>query len=184
MKIYTKTGDGGETSLFTGKRVSKAHVLIESFGMLDELNSSIGSLVSVVKSKSEYKEVNEVIPFLEDLQGQIFSVGSYLASECSEPKYIEKSKDWIQSQENYMDKLNESLPDLTNFILPGGSDPACKAHLSRVLARKAERHVVGFEGDLDTEEVICFLNRLSDFFFVLSRWFNFKLNCEEPIWKL
>ena len=184
MKVYTKTGDSGETSLFTGKRVSKAHVLIESFGMLDELNCSIGSLVSILKSEVEYTDLKVIVPYLEDLQGQIFSVGSYLASECAAPKYIENSKLWIQSQEDYMDKLNESLPDLTNFILPGGSEPACKAHLSRVLARKAERHVVGFEGELDTEEVIRFLNRLSDFFFVLSRWLNFKLNCEEPIWKI
>ncbi len=182
MKIYTKTGDRGETSLFSGKRVSKAHKLIESFGLLDELNTAVGGLNLSLKSTSGF-DYTELQQFLEDLQSQIFSVGSYLASECSDEKYILNVSNWVLSQEEYMDKLDEELSPLKNFILPGGADAACRAHQCRVLARKAERLVVSIDLDLNIEPVITYLNRLSDLFFIFSRWINHTQGIEEPIWR-
>ncbi|MGH1469087.1 MAG: cob(I)yrinic acid a,c-diamide adenosyltransferase [Bdellovibrionales bacterium] len=182
MKIYTKTGDKGETSLFSGKRVSKAHKLIESFGALDELNTSVGGLISSLRTV-EAVDYSKPLEFLENLQSQIFSVGSYLASECSDEKYIINVSSWVSSQEEYMDLLDKQLSPLKNFILPGGADSACRAHQCRVLARKAERLVVGIDLNLSIDPVVIYLNRLSDLFFVFSRWINQTQGIEEPIWK-
>ncbi len=182
MKIYTKTGDAGQTSLFSGERVSKAHKLIQSFGLLDELNTGIGVLICSLR-REELKEFNEFIEFFENLQSQIFSLGSYLASECKDKRHILNILKWVDLQETYMDKLDGELKPLKNFILPGGSSFSCKAHYCRVLARKAERCVVGIELGLKTGPVILYLNRLSDLFFVFARWINHIKNIEEPIWK-
>lgn len=190
MKIYTKTGDSGETSLFSGKRVSKSHSLIESFGMLDELNTEIGLLIYSLKSTEKRKiegggqiGFGDGFDFLEGLQSQIFSLGSYLASDCKDKKYILSAKAWVLDQEVYMDNLDKHLPSLANFILPGGAQSACEAHRCRVLTRKVERFVVGAEFGVDGADVILYLNRLSDFFFVFARWINFSLKVEEPIWR-
>lgn len=182
MKIYTKTGDKGETSLFSGKRVSKAHPLIESFGVLDELNAAVGGLVCSLKA-IESNDYVKLLGFLEEMQSQIFSVGSYLASECSGEKYVSNVSGWVMSQEAYMDELDAELSPLKNFILPGGADSACRAHQCRVLARKAERLVVSIDLKLNTDPVIIYLNRLSDLFFVFSRWINHTQKFEEPIWR-
>lgn len=182
MKIYTKTGDKGKTSLFTGERVSKAHGLIESFGTLDELNTQIGALISSLQNEPS-KNFAEGLTFLKGLQSQIFSLGSYLASDFQEESHISLVKEWVQDQEKYMDKMDAELAPLKNFILPGGAMSACKAHSCRVLARKTERLVVGLDLTEKTEPVVVYLNRLSDFFFMFARWVNFSLDVEEPIWK-
>ncbi len=207
MKIYTKTGDKGETSLFTGMRVSKAHNLIEATGTLDELNASIGVLVcslrqdlkertSLEGSKSQGEilanSFNEAADCLEGFQSQIFSLGSYLASECKGESHVLNVNKWVKFQEDHMDKIEVDLTPLKNFILPGGAMLSCRAHQCRVLARKAERLVVGLRSDLGetgfyTEDqlhpVTVYLNRLSDFFFMFSRWVNFSLDVEESVWK-
>ncbi len=182
MKIYTKTGDAGQTSLFSGERVSKAHKLVESFGFLDELNTGVGVLICSLRAE-ELVEFNKSIEFFENLQSQIFSVGSYLASECKDQKYILNISKWVALQESYIDKLDSELKVLKNFILPGGVSSACNAHCCRVLTRKAERCVVGIGLDLETSPVILYLNRLSDLFFVFARWINHIKNIKEPIWK-
>ena len=188
MKIYTKTGDAGETSLFSGKRVSKTHELIESFGLLDELNTAVGSLVQSLKQEEEKKEKKGLFKAqtssLTETQSHIFSVGSFLASEFSQIKFIQDVEQWIQNLETEMDSLSVELPELKNFILPGGSNAACKAHVCRVLTRNVERRVVSLDAESDQcQSTVVFLNRLSDYFFVLARFVNFKMNVEEPIWK-
>lgn len=182
MKIYTKTGDAGETSLFSGRRVSKTHKLVESFGLLDELNTAVGSLVqSLNQEKNLFKKQ---ISSLAETQSHIFSVGSFLASEFSQAKFVEGVASWVQNLEKEMDDLSEELPELKNFILPGGADAACKAHVCRVLTRNVERKIVSLDADIEhCKETVIFLNRLSDYFFVLARFVNLKMNIEEPIWK-
>lgn len=187
MKIYTKTGDGGETSLFNGKRVSKGHGLVEAYGRLDELNVLIGDLrsscrLSLSKTDTDALKAQE---FLESMQNQIFCLGSYLASSFEKPEYIKDASDWVLKMESFMDEMDKELPDLKNFILPGGSETSCKAHMCRVSSRATERYVVGLsnEGGGALSEVVLYLNRVSDFFFVLSRWVNVKLSVEETLWR-
>lgn len=180
MKIYTKTGDTGETSLFSGKRVSKTHSLVECFGSLDELNSALGFLIfSVEKSLV----LTALLPRLKACQSEIFSIGSYLASEFTLSDQIESVSDWTKSFEEEMDKMSHELPELKNFILPGGTEQACHAHACRVLTRSVERKVVSVDQNDENASVIIYLNRLSDYFFVLSRFINHKLDVVEPIWK-
>jgi cob(I)alamin adenosyltransferase len=160
--------------------------LVDSYGRFDELNTRIGQLV--VTLNSSHYDFSEAVEFLKGCQSQIFCFGSYLASKMEKQSFIENSGAWVLDMEVYIDKMEESLPQLKNFILPGGSEAACCAHLCRVEARSAERFLVAASKDLASEEllkdVILYLNRLSDFFFVLSRMINLKLNAEETIWKV
>lgn len=179
MKIYTKTGDKGMTSLFGGSRVKKSNALIESYGCVDELNSFLGNLIALCK----YPEINTKL-VLE--QHHLFNVGSILATGNEEflasmPK-VEQSD--IEALEQWMDEMNESLPELKNFILPGGSEVAAAAHICRTICRRAERRVV--ELDLSNEHyqmIVPYLNRLSDAFFVLSRYLLKLDNLTEVHWK-
>jgi len=180
MKIYTKTGDGGETSLFSGKRVSKTHSLVESFGSLDELNTALGFLIFSVEKSSV---LATVLPRLVRCQSEIFSVGSFLASEFSLVQQIDKISDWTASFEKEIDTMTAELPELKNFILPGGTEQACHAHSCRVLTRSVERKVVGVGFEEQMAPVVAYLNRLSDYFFVLSRYINHKMDVVQPIWK-
>ena len=159
MKIYTKTGDKGETSLLGGTRVSKAHQKIEAYGTVDELNSSIGVLRSFTDLESET---------LSEVQHVLFNIGSLLATEREvnfELPSIDSSD--VERLERSIDQMNEGLEPLRNFILPGGSKAAGFAHMSRTICRRAERRVVVLE-QLDPQ-IVHFLNRLSDYLFVLSR---------------
>jgi len=178
MKIYTKTGDQGETSLFSGKRVLKANTWVKLYGGLDELNCEIGLLAA---SLNKHDKFASLLTLLHGLQSNLFSLGSYYASEASKPEHIKLLKEWLTALESSMDSWENELPNLKNFILPGGSFEAALAHKVRVKAREVERGVVesGFEGALIT---VSYLNRLSDFFFVLARYLNLKLGCEDVIW--
>jgi len=180
MKIYTKTGDSGETSLFSGKRVSKTHALVECFGALDELNSALGFLIF---SSEKSPALAETLPRLVRCQSEIFSLGSYLASEFTLADQIKDAERWTEEFETEMDRMSEALPELKNFILPGGTEQACHAHKCRVLARSVERRVVSVEGGEELSRVVIYLNRLSDYFFVLSRYINHKMDVVQPIWK-
>ena len=181
MKIYTKTGDDGETSLFSGKRVPKTHDLIDSFGLLDELNTAVGALIcSLKKEKKEGLVLGSSLP---SSQSYIFSIGSFLASEFTQVKHVENVASWTLDLEKEMDQMSEALPELKNFILPGGAESACRAHMCRVLARNAERQVVGIGEVVKCKSVLIYLNRLSDYFFVLARFVNFNLSVEEPVWR-
>lgn len=179
MKIYTKTGDKGATSLFTGKRVAKSHELIETFGSLDELNSLLGCLIeSLDKGQEPLKER------IFYLQSCVFNLGTYFASEMQQKDSLKNLSSWVSGLEADMDEYDKVLKPLKNFILPGGVRSACLAHQARVCARKVERLAVslGLEDEL-FYEALRFLNRLSDYFFMLARYLNHQAKCEEPIWK-
>jgi len=180
MKIYTKTGDKGETSLFTGRRVLKSNVWVKLYGGLDQLNSSIGLLCAKLEQQTS-KDFEHICGELKKNQCQIFSIGSYYASEGQKKEHIALLKDWVLKLEHQMDEWESSLKPLKNFILPGGSFESALAHQVRVQARLVERDVVqsGFDEALES---LFYLNRLSDYFFVLARYINMKLDKEDVIW--
>ena len=174
MKIYTKTGDTGETSLVGGTRVSKSDAKIEAYGTVDELNSSLGVIASLDVHYSD---------FIKSIQHKLFNIGSVLAAEedlSFELPDIALSDISLLEQE--IDRLNKSLPKLKNFILPGGSVLSAHTHVSRCICRRAERRGV-ILGDAKYGTHIKYLNRLSDYLFILSREFLRIEGKEEVIWR-
>jgi len=179
MKIYTKTGDKGETSLIGGTRVKKHHVRIESYGTVDELNSYIG-LVRDQEVNAGRKDL------LKEIQDRLFTIGASLASdpEKSKMKIPDLHAEDITLLEKEIDKMNEVLPELRVFVLPGGHQSVSFCHLARVVCRRAERLVIALqEESFVSELVVQYLNRLSDYLFVLSRMMAHELNAEEVPWK-
>lgn len=186
MKIYTRTGDKGTTSLYTGERVHKNDPFINALGAVDEGNSAIGTAISFLPI-SQLTEItkNE----LETIQHALFDIGAALATprtHASEKK-IEKTrfdKEESAQLENWIDKMELELPPLHNFILPGGHPSGAALHLARSLIRRAERTIVPLfeQGDV-SEAVLIYLNRLSDYLFVASRYINHQLGVPETIWK-
>lgn len=178
MKIYTKTGDEGETGLFGGKRVAKDDLRIEAYGTTDELNAFIGQLISHVNDE-------EVRVLLLQIQNDIFVMGSMLSmpsGESFEMPTITEAQ--IATLERAIDNMESQLEPLRNFILPSGHISIGACHICRTVARRAERRVIS----LETAEVIDpvikkYLNRLSDYFFVLSRYVANTLGVQETIWK-
>ncbi len=165
MKIYTKGGDKGKTSLLSGTRVPKYHIRVEAYGTIDELTSYIG-LLRAADIKSEYKD------HLIEIQRRLFDISGLLA--CDKGKFIDKlnkieNKD-IEFLENNIDKIQENLPPLRAFVLPGGQYEVALAHICRTISRKAERRIVELadKETIDTK-IIIYMNRLSDYFFVLAR---------------
>jgi cob(I)alamin adenosyltransferase len=192
-KIYTRTGDKGKTSLIGGTRVSKAHLRLEAYGTVDELNSWLGLLECEIATDTKgsdelHSQSLDLRSILLSIQHQLFNVGSQLACEDADfrkqlPAIHEKS---IAELEKHMDSFSSNLRPLKNFILPGGSRSASTAHVARTVCRRAERHCVALtdlsgEGEI-ASDVIRYLNRLSDFLFVLSRHLNHLLGHAEPIW--
>lgn len=180
MKIYTKTGDKGETGLFGGERVSKSNNRIDAYGTIDELNAFIGLALTEIKSE----KINSV---LERIQNQLFVVGSDLATpitERNEKLKITRTPDEYSKQlEKDIDFFNDQLDELRNFILPGGSKGAAYLHICRTIARRAERKVVALNEQVKIgDNIIIFLNRLSDLLFVLSRFENKVSNIPDTIW--
>ncbi len=178
MKIYTKTGDKGYTSLIGGTRVPKHHLRIESYGTVDELNSYIG----LIRDQSILQEDQNV---LKEIQDRLFTVGSTLASdpEKSRMKIPDLIDADIELLETEMDKMNTFLPPLKHFILPGGNTTASYCHIARCVCRRAERLAVHLaETEFVDEKVIIYLNRLSDYLFTLSRKVVFNNNSDENIW--
>ncbi len=178
MKIYTKKGDKGQTSLIGGDRVSKHHIRIEAYGTVDELNSYIGILRSFTND-------NFNKPILSEIQDRLFTLGSLLASSPTSKMIVPDLhlKD-IELLENAMDKMNEELPPLRAFILPAGSLEISHCHVARCICRRAERLVVNLN-DIEkvNEEIIQYLNRLSDYLFVLGRYTAFIQKVSEVEWK-
>jgi cob(I)alamin adenosyltransferase len=179
MKIYTKTGDTGQTSLVSGTRVSKAHERIEAYGTIDELNSFVGLVRDQPINESR-------LSFLKDIQDNLFTIGASLATEPDKtPKKtmpVILPTD-IVALEQAMDEMDASLPTLRHFVLPGGHQSVSFAHLARTVCRRAERLVIGLGQHEPVEEVVIqYLNRLSDYFFVLSRKMAQELNVEEVKW--
>jgi cob(I)alamin adenosyltransferase len=179
MKIYTKTGDQGQTSLIGGTRVSKAHLRIEAYGTVDELNSYIG----LVKDQA----VNAArADFLQEIQDRLFTIGSSLASdpEKSKMKIPDLLASDIEVLEKAIDQMNEVIPELKNFILPGGHTAISYGHLARCVCRRAERNVIALsENEFVADLVIQYLNRLSDYLFTLCRMMHYELQIPEIAWK-
>jgi cob(I)alamin adenosyltransferase len=178
MKIYTKKGDKGQTSLIGGTRVPKYHLRIESYGTVDELNVYIG----LIRGQDIDLSVQDV---LKEIQDRLFTVGASLAAdpEKSKMKIPDLLLSDIELLESEIDNMNNELPPLKHFILPGGSDPISFCHLARVVCRRAERLSVQLSEDSFVDEkVIMYLNRLSDYLFVLGRKIAFDSNIEEFIW--
>ncbi|MBM3402344.1 MAG: cob(I)yrinic acid a,c-diamide adenosyltransferase [Bacteroidetes bacterium] len=178
MKIYTKTGDGGLTSLIGGTRVPKYDLRIESYGTVDELNSYIG-LIRDQDINSTYKDI------LKEIQDRLFTIGSSLASdpEKSKMKIPDLHFSDISMLENEIDSMNAVLPELKHFILPGGSQAVSYCHISRCVCRRAERIIVHLNSESFVDEkVIIYLNRLSDYLFVLARKLCFDSNVSENQW--
>ena len=179
MKIYTKKGDTGQTSLIGGTRVSKSSTRINSYGSVDELNSHIGLLNDLV-TDVHVKEILTII------QNKLFTVGSNLAADPvkSKMQLPQISESDIYLLENEMDKMNEKLPELTNFILPGGHPHVSQSHICRTVCRRSERIIVELAiAEKVDPLMIKYLNRLSDYFFVLARYIAFLNNAKEIIWK-
>lgn len=180
MKIYTRTGDRGETGIIGG-RVKKNSTLIEAIGNLDELNAHIGQLVSTItesRNKDKYKDELET---LAKIQSLIFSIGSLLAgSKISIDLEIE-----VKEIEDKIDQIELQLTPLQNFILPGGSQISSKVHITRAVCRRCERRIIDIKEEKIREfvDILKFFNRLSDYLFVLSRLVNKIEGFEETIWK-
>jgi cob(I)alamin adenosyltransferase len=180
-KIYTKTGDQGKTSLIGGTKVPKSDIRIESYGTVDELNSYIGLV-------ADYSTEEAVKTVLKEIQDRLFTIGSSLACDAGkEPlmKIPDLKEEDIKLLEDEMDKMNEVLPAMKNFILPGGHVAVSTMHITRCVCRRAERLCVRIkENDGFVEPlVIKYLNRLSDYLFVLARYSSHVLNVEEITWK-
>jgi cob(I)alamin adenosyltransferase len=179
MKIYTKTGDRGTTSLIGGTRVSKAHVRIDAYGTVDELNSYIG-LLGDQPVNEKRKEV------LKEIQDRLFTIGSHLASESDQTKRIlpDLVEEDITLLEKEMDSIDAQVTPLRSFVLPGGHPSVSFGHVARTVCRRAERAVVHLQQDEEVEDmVIRYLNRLSDYLFMLCRIMTHELGIEEVTWK-
>lgn len=185
MKVYTKTGDGGTTALFGGTRVPKDHARIESYGTVDELNSFIG-LIRDQEINSHYKDI------LIEIQDRLFTVGAILATPPE--KEVMKNGELrlknlgivetdIALLENEIDAMEEMLPPMTHFILPGGHQTVSYCHIARCVCRRAERLAVHLSHNEPVPEIaIKYLNRLSDYLFVLARKLSLDLNADEVKW--
>jgi cob(I)alamin adenosyltransferase len=185
MKIYTRTGDKGTTSLYGGKRVAKTSALINAVGEIDELNALIGFTLAVLNDVNLVK-IKRVRNLLKNLQTKLFELGADIATpnQTTQKLHIIRIKEAdVKTLENEIDELSTSLPQLTKFILPGGSQAVSLIFLARAVCRRAERSVnlAAKDNKLNSQALI-FLNRLSDWLFVLSRFCNFVLKKEERQW--
>lgn len=179
FKIYTKTGDKGETSLIGGVRVPKNHSRIEAYGMIDELNSHIG----LVKDSIEDQETKNM---LYEIQDRLFTIGSALASdpEKSKMKIPDLYEADIEFLEKEIDMMEAELPELKNFILPGGHPFVSYCHIARCVCRRTERLIVQLNQETEIPEIIIsYMNRLSDYLFVLSRKIAQDVGAPEILWR-
>jgi len=179
MKIYTRTGDNGTTGLIGGSRVKKYDIRLEAYGTVDELNSYIG----VVRSMQTDPESDRI---LEKTQNKLFVIGAHLASDSS-IKLVKQQMPIVESDitllELAMDKMNEVLPELRNFILPGGCQATSFCHVARTVCRRAERLIVEMSEKVEVDpNLIKYINRLSDYLFVLSRKITIDQKSAEILW--
>lgn len=180
MKIYTKTGDGGDTSLFSGGRVRKYDGRVDTYGTVDELNSLLG----VVRA--------EPLPalaaqWLERVQNDLFYLGADLATplDSTSSRVVRIQADAVTFLEQAIDQMDEVVPPLQQFILPGGHRPAATLHVARTVCRRAERLCVALADSLEINPMaLVYLNRLSDFLFTLARWVNLQAGENEQAWQV
>lgn len=181
LKIYTKTGDKGTTSLIGGTKVSKAHIRIETYGTVDELNSWIG----LVGDQFSHKHSKKI---LKEIQDRLFTIGSSLACDPDKEtkmKIPDLHEADIELLEKEIDRMNEKMPEMKSFVLPGGHVAVSTAHVARCVCRRAERSCVMIQEEKQFVEplVIKYLNRLSDYLFVLARYIGHRLKVKENPWK-
>jgi cob(I)alamin adenosyltransferase len=176
VKIYTRTGDGGETSLFGGGRVPKDNPRVEAYGTVDEMNSFLGVARAIWPESPFDAELHKI-------QSDLFDLGAQLASPGTS-RFTGVDPDRIPHLENAIDEMERELKPLQNFILPGGSIAAAHLHVARTICRRAERLVVSLRDDTEpTQRAIAYLNRLSDYLFVTARYANAKHGVEDVPWK-
>jgi cob(I)alamin adenosyltransferase len=180
FKIYTKTGDEGNTSLIGGTRIPKANIRIESYGTIDELNSVLGLV-------SDTMGLTEVQPFIKEIQDRLFTIGSALATDPDKDvkmRLPDLHEEDIVLLEKEIDTMNEVLPALKSFILPGGHIGASHAHVARCVCRRAERICVGMhvDGEFMPSLIVKYLNRLSDYLFTLARYISYKNGVVDVEW--
>jgi len=179
VKIYTKTGDGGETGLFGGPRVKKSDHRVEAYGAVDELNAAVGAARALVEDP-------EIDVELAHVQAELFCVGAELATpHGAKARSAIPPVDaaWIARLERAMDGWDAELPALTRFVLPGGTRTAAALHVARTVCRRAERRAVSLAAEVEVDRtVLAYLNRLSDFLFVAARIANRRARRDEPTW--
>jgi cob(I)alamin adenosyltransferase len=179
FRIYTKTGDKGQTSLIGGTRLPKHHIRIEAYGTVDELNSHIGLLRDVTEDKKTYD-------LLISIQDRLFTIGSHLAadpvkSKMQLPPLFEED---IVALEKAIDAIDAEVPEMKSFVLPGGHVYISYCHIARCVCRRAERSVLRLAGNEKVDDIHPkYLNRLSDYLFMLSRWYTQQLKATEIPWK-
>jgi cob(I)alamin adenosyltransferase len=177
MKIYTKTGDKGKTSLYGGARLSKDDIRIEAYGTVDELNSYMGWIAALPGKLVDFG-------FFQRIQSNLFNIGSHLAAgEENEYPLPELDTELTERLESEMDRMNEKLPKLKSFVLPGGCVENGLIHVARTVCRRSERRVVTLSHHHEVDpDILVFLNRLSDYLFVLSRYASLKADADEVPW--
>ena len=185
MKIYTKTGDQGETGLLGGKRVSKSHPGVEACGSLDELNCWIGLIRSQLSGQEQFG--NGVDEELARIQNDLFFIGTVAAGALGGSKKDARlSSERVRELEDAMDQMMEQLPEQTAFILPGGNQAASSIHLARSVCRRAERALVYLQETdsvvMQMDQELIYLNRLADWLFLFARKVNFETSTEEVYW--
>lgn len=177
--IYTRTGDKGTTSLVGGERVAKTDVRLEAYGTVDELSAFIGLLAAYMENSTDKS-------LLFFIQNKLFTIGSYLATDPSFTSFRAESllpEDAIATLETRIDQLDAELPRLNNFVLPGGTVCAAQAHVCRTVCRRAERAILRVSADFEVDDkILRFMNRLSDYLFVLSRSCNIASGEAEVFW--
>lgn len=179
--LYTRTGDDGTTSLVGGARAKKNCARLEAYGAIDELSSYLGAIASDIRCDSELQGQVRAI------QNELFNVGAYLATRPTvgeEQGCASLTPEKMSQLEGWIDALDEQTPKINAFILPGGSELASKAHLARVICRRAERRII----DLADEEYVdpnvkAYINRLSDYLFIAARYINFMRGVNEVVWQ-
>jgi cob(I)alamin adenosyltransferase len=186
-RIYTKTGDKGQTRLVGGSLVSKSDLRLEAYGTIDELNSILGLCRSLILSHSKFTGEQEIKDDLYRVQNELFNIGSILANEDSAmwPHLPQIREDQIQKLELSIDRMTAQLEPLKNFILPGGTLLAAHLHIARTVARRAEREMAKEPTYSESPYAICqiYINRLSDYLFTLARFANLKDSHKEELWQ-
>jgi cob(I)alamin adenosyltransferase len=186
MKIYTGGGDRGRTSLFSGQRIAKDDVRVEAYGDVDELNSFLGAVIAALPGGCKDREAE-----MKQVQGDLFRIGARLATAGNDPSFAatrQFPEDRARFLEEAIDQMDAALPRLGQFILPGGHPAACWSHVARCVCRRAERHAVGLLRDTEAREddhdgTLTYLNRLSDYLFVLARYCNHVSHTPDVPWE-
>ncbi len=180
MKIYTKKGDKGTTALFGGKRLPKSHMKIDAYGTVDELNAYIGLLRDLI-------EHDETVALLIEIQDRLFTLGAHLATVPEKKEKLNLPGIFtsdVEKLEQAIDQMNEALPPMRAFVLPGGHPTVSHCHIARCICRRAERKTVALNLEEPVDDIILtYLNRLSDYLFVLSRKLSHDLNAKEIEWQ-